>query len=321
MKTILVTGSEGNIGVFIVKALRRAHPDAKIIRVKFAESFAREGEELYAGDLLDASFVSRLIEESRPTHIIHAAARPYNVFDLRKHPFQIFSDDLRITLNLLEATRDAAIAWTYLSSATVYDAGTEEHFSEEMTDRLPLGPSPIGAAKTLSERAVWWHAKEYGNPFTIWRFWNIVSPREPHDREGGHVIVDFYRKLFVDRAPSLDVYGDGRQVRCFTWVEDAANAIASFLDDPRAKNEIFNLGSDEPKTLLELKDALLVAGKELGVLPAEYAPKIVFKTEQHPGEISARIPSIEKARRVLGWIPQTNFPSCVKKFVEAKQQL
>jgi len=321
MKTVLVTGSSGAIGRCLVTALKEFHPEDRLVCVKHASlSQTSKEQDSYSGDLTDPKFVSGFIIESGCTHIIHAAARRYNALDLRRQPYQIFADDLRMTLNLLDAIRDKPVWFTYLSSATVYDAGREDRFIEQDADHLPLSPSPIGAAKMLCERALRLQAQEFRTPFTIWRLFNIVSPDEPHEREGAHVAVDFYRKLFVEHAPSMEIFGDGRQVRCFTWVEDAARAVAKFLDDPRTRNQTFNLGSDEPKTLMELKDALLTAGKQSGSIRPDYHPSVSFRAEPHPDEVAARIPSINKIRQELGWKPETSFAECIEKFLAGKQK-
>jgi nucleoside-diphosphate-sugar epimerase len=104
-------------------------------------------------------------------------------------------------------------------------------------------------------------------------------------------------------------------------VEDVANAIVDYLGDPRTDNQTFNLGGNEPKTLLELKDALLEAGQRRGLLPATYEPAVSTGGTFFGVEAEQRVPSLEYIHECLGWRPQTDFAACIDKLVEGKQVL
>jgi nucleoside-diphosphate-sugar epimerase len=155
--------------------------------------------------------------------------------------------------------------------------------------------------------------------FTIWRLFNVVSPREPHDKPGAHVYVDFYRQLFVEKVPELPIFGNGAQERCFTWVEDIAEAVATHLTDERSSKQIVNLGGNEPCTLLQLRDLMLAIGKERNLLAADYDPPVKTNGSFFGVEAQRRIPSLKKAETLLEWKPATGLRRCFEKFIDTKQ--
>jgi UDP-glucose 4-epimerase len=315
MSRILITGSEGNVGAYITDAVRRAFPSAEIVRVDRARRTDSD-EGLHTGDLLDSTFVRSLFE--KPIDIvIHAAAPTYNATVYKENPYGVFRDDIRIFSNILEnCTRDVKKI-VYLSSAMVYESVEDIPFNEESTDTAAAPRSPYGLAKYVNERALKLFNAQHGVDYTVWRMFNVVSPREDHSRPGAHVYVDFYRKLFVERVPVLDIFGDGAQVRSFTWVGDVADIIARYLQDARTSKQTINLAGDEPRSLLDLKDMLLKIGKDTGTLPADYRPDVKTGESFFGVESQKRIPSLEKLKE-LGWDGTTSFEDCFRRFVSDK---
>ncbi|MFA5935782.1 MAG: NAD-dependent epimerase/dehydratase family protein [Patescibacteria group bacterium] len=314
MRRILITGSEGNIGAYITESVRRLFPNAEIVRVSRKPN---TNGEVRVGDLLDPSFVKTLFD--KPIDIvIHAAAPIYNATVYKENPYGVFHDDVQCFSNILENCKTNVKKIIYLSSATVYESVEELPFREESTDNAAAPRSPYGFAKFVNERALKAFSEQHGVDYTIWRLFNIVSPREDHSKPGAHVYVDFYRKLFVERVPVLDIFGDGKQVRSFTWVGDVADTIAQYLEDERTSKQTINLAGEEPHSLIELKDVLLKIGKEKNLLPAEYNPDVKTGEAFFGVEAPKRIPSLEKLN-ALGWNGATSFESCFETFVTDKQ--
>lgn len=313
---ILVTGSEGNIGAYVVDALRARCPNARLIRT--SRRATQGADDVVRGDLTDASFVKRLFEAAPITHVIHLAAQSYTQAGFKERAYDLLSNDTRALLNLLDASASVQ-KFVYLSSALVYERSDDVPFTEDQLARIPPPISAYGLAKWYGEQAVLQHATQYENRYTIWRPFNVVSPREPHDTLGRHVFVDFYRKLFVEHVEQLKVFGNGAQQRCFVWVEDVADAIALHLLDVRTDNAIFNIGSSSCATLTELAALFLSLGKEHSLLPAKYAPEIVSGETFYGVDTAQRIPSLEKIRAALGWTASTDFRTCFEKFILAKQ--
>lgn len=319
MKTILVTGSEGNLGPYVVRRLRESHPDWKILRIKHRKGHCAfdSQNDRYEGDLRDPALLEKVFSEHRVEQVIHAASQSYSHAGYRGHPFQVLENDTAALLNLLR--HSASISkLVYLSSALLYEHADRSPLEEDDTERMPAPTSSYGTAKRFGEQAVRMFGLENGVAFTIWRPFNIVSPLEPHDGDGRHVFVDFFRRLLIERVPEFGVMGSGNQVRCFIWVQDAANCIVDSLGRNESNGQTFNLARNEPLTLLQLKSLLLNLGREAGVLPVDYAPPTVRHGAFSGVESEARIPSVSKLKEVLGWESSTTVRDCFRQFIQEK---
>ncbi len=316
--TILVTGSEGNLGRYLVAALKKNYPGSKIIRVSLGGPGAPVSEEgLYFGDLTDPAFVKKLFSENAVEYVFHLAARLYGVAGFNKDVYGLFNNDVKALLNVLECSKDVK-RFIYTSSSMVYESSEEVPFTEDMTARIMPPRSSYGLTKFFGEKAVTFFHQQFGVEYTIWRPFNIVSPLEDHRRDGGHVFVDFYRKIFEEHQSEIEIYGSGNQVRCFTWVEDVSSAMAEFMADERTKNEVLNIGSVEPKTMIDLKNVLVELGREKGALPEGYAPGTKVGGTSFIVDVKLRIPSVEKIKTKLGWRHTTDFRTTFDKFVSFK---
>jgi nucleoside-diphosphate-sugar epimerase len=302
---ILVTGSEGIVGQSIVAEIARRWPAAKIVR---ASSRSLPG--VCAVDLRERRQVIDLIRREAPDVVIHGSATPYESWiakpiDAWDHVYQ----DLQMTANILEAASIGSVTHvTLLSSAMVTDG--------EVTAG-GAASSPIAIAKKVAEGMVGAWARNTGGTHTTWRLFNVISPAEPHDRHG-HVCVDLYRRIFLERAAEIEIPGGGNQMRCYSWVGDVAQAIVGYLFDTRAKNGTFNLGSDEARSVAQLARALIDAGVRLGMLFDGYDPPI-RETPAIARDVISRVPDISEARSRLGWAPTTSFDACVENFVRGKR--
>jgi len=320
MNTVLITGSEGNIGSYLIGYFEEKWPNFKIIRVKLKdnENEPYKKDNLYIGDLADNSFVEKIFEENKIDYVIHAAARLYGIAGFNKDVYGLFDNDIKCLLNVLHNSKSVK-KFVYFSSSMVYESSEKVPFTEELTGQIPPPKSSYGLTKYFGEKAVKFFNQQYGTTYTIWRPFNVVSPLESHDRESGHVFVDFYRKIFVDKTPKIEIYGSGQQVRCFTWVEDVVSAIADSLTDKKTDNQVFNIGSNESKTMIELEEILIKIGKEKNILPFDYNPEIITGSKSFIVDVQLRIPSTKKIKKVLGWECKTNFKTCFEKFIEYKQ--
>lgn len=320
MKTILVTGSEGNIGRYLVAALRRRHPSWRILRVvrdSGRTTFFDEQALRYAGNLTEPTFIERILQNESIDVILHAASTSYSHGGYRANPLEVLDNDCRLTLNVM---RHAASFGKiiYLSSALAYERADSIELTEDLTDRIPAPTSSYGVAKYIGEQAVRLAHEQTGVPYTIWRPFNVVSPLEPTEGDGRHVFVDFYRRLFVERVDQFRVLGSGQQVRCFVWVEEVADCIAQTIEMPSTDNQVINLARREPLSLIELKDLLLELGREVGVIPLGYNPPVVTSGQFSGVEMVLRIPSTEKLEQLTGWHSSISVRECMTRFIHNK---
>jgi len=315
--TILVTGSEGNIGTYVIKSLHKFYPEAHLIRIFYTgdkRDFSEEGsenEKIYKGDLRNPLFVKKVFQENSIDYVVHMAARLYGVAGFNKDVYGLFSNDIECLLNVLDNSMGIKKI-IYFSSSMIYESSEEVPFTEELTETILPPRSSYGLTKFFGEKAVKYFSQQFGIDYTIWRPFNVVSPLEDHNRESGHVLI-------VEKVSEIEIYGSGKQVRCFTWVEDVVDGVAKFLTDKRTSKEIFNIGSSEPKNILELKDALIEIGKKNNLLTKEYNPKTITNKTFFEVDVQLRIPDVSKIKRRLGWECNTDFKTCFEKFIDYKQ--
>jgi UDP-glucose 4-epimerase len=137
---------------------------------------------------------------------------------------------------------------------------------------------------------------EHGLPTTICRPFNAYGPGELPEEEAGiaHAVPDLIGKALSGQRP-LQIFGAGDQTRTLTYVEDIADGIATAMAHPAGANEDFNVSASDERTLA---DIARIVWEECGRDPDD------FELEHLPTfevDVQRRWPSIEKARRVLGW--------------------
>ena len=138
--------------------------------------------------------------------------------------------------------------------------------------------------------------------YTIWRPFNIITPYEKVTTSEigiSHVFADFIKNIAFEKMNPLPIIGNGEQIRCFTWIDEVAQAIADFSFVDESKNEIFNLGNPEPVSMKELAKLIHECAKELTLVPDG---ELSFQTvANYKNDVIVRLPDVSKTRRVLGW--------------------
>jgi nucleoside-diphosphate-sugar epimerase len=300
---VLVTGSEGSLmQATIPHLLADGH------EVVGVDNFARYGKvdrprdyEFVEGDLTDPNVVGELVQQVEG--IIQGAATLYGVGGFHKHPATILANDLSLHANLLRAAvRHGVRRVAYISSSMVYERVDRTPTSEADAESHGIPLTDYGLSKLVGERmskAFW---QEFGLEYVIWRPFNIITPRERGEREPGisHVFADFVEALVVRRENPLRILGDGEQVRCFTWIDDVAAAIARYSFDDRTRNEVFNLGNPHPVTMKELARLVFERAQKAGGFRADET--LAFESlPAYENDVRRRIPDVSKALAVLGW--------------------
>ena len=318
MKTVLITGSEGNFGTYIVNRLRDQHPGWNLLRVKHSNKLERfdPATNCYEGDLGSQSFLEIIFSNNSIDYVIHAASRSYSHGGYSAHPFGVIDNDTSSLINVLRFSSNIS-KFVYLSSALMYECAKHSPLVEDNM-HLVAPKSSYGVAKYFGENAVRMFCQQTGKKFTIWRPFNIVSPLEPHEGEGRHVFVDFFRRIFIENVTEFGIIGSGNQVRCFIWVEDAAACIVDNLERVETDGQIFNLARDEPIKLIDLQRLMIEIGKELNFLRKDYAPSTVQRGLFSGVEAEVRIPSVDKLKNMLKWESKTTVRDCFYKFISEK---
>jgi UDP-glucuronate 4-epimerase len=199
---------------------------------------------------------------------------------------------------LLEAARRTRVPRVVLaSSSSVYGDPAELPTPED----APTNPlSPYGVTKLAMEHLASAYAATWGLPVVILRFFTVYGPGQRPDMSLHRFIAA------VAAGEPVMVYGDGTQVRDFTYISDAVEAaIAAALADV-APGSVLNVAGGSPATVL---DALRIVSEHVR------RPARVRHLPEQPGDVRLTSGSIERARRVLGWRPQVGLDEGIKQQV------
>jgi nucleoside-diphosphate-sugar epimerase len=315
--TILVTGCAGFIGSKVSERLvREGHSvigvdnvnDAYDVRLKEWRLGQLDGHPNFSFrrvDITDREALSRLFETLQPpltphpsplTAVINLAARA-GVRPSVKNPWPYFQTNVIGTLNLLELCRNSGIKKFILAStSSIYGEGERPFREDAHTDR-PL--SPYTASKKAAETLCYTYHHLYGLDVTIFRYFTVYGP-------AGRPDMSIFRFIkWISEGEPLILYGDGSQERDFTYVDDIGRGTLLGLQP--VGFEIVNLGSDRPVKLRQIiKTIERLLGRE-----AE-----IQSRPGHPADVPATWADLTKARRLLGWSPQTTWEEGLERTVK-----
>ncbi|MGA2827976.1 MAG: NAD-dependent epimerase/dehydratase family protein [Streptosporangiaceae bacterium] len=320
MEKVLVSGSAGFIGGYVVgELLRRGYA------VVGVDNFSKYGwvkksydddphYQLVEGDARDVDLMTRLLSDC--DHFIAGAAMIGGISYFHTYAYDLLATNERI----VAASCDAAIAAhrdgrlrkvTYMSSSMVFEAASEWPSQEGQEREIPPPLSSYGFQKLAMEyfaHAAW---DQYQLPYTIARPFNCVGIGESRalgDEEilsgnvrlaMSHVVPDLVQKVLKGQDP-LHILGSGEQVRHYTYGGDLAAGIVTAMEHPDARNEDFNLSTEESTTVLRLAEAIWRKIKGDGV------PLRVVNDEPFTYDVQRRVPAVDKAKRMLGFAATTS---------------
>ena len=326
--TVLLTGSSGFIGGYVVaELLRRGH------RVVGVDNLSKYGRVLRSydddpdytfveGDVRDVDLLTELALDC--DHLVAGAAMIGGISYFHTYAYDLLATNERI----IAATCDAAIRAhaegrlqkvTYLSSSMVFES-TDRWPSVEGDERaVPPPQSSYGFQKLAVEYFARAAHEQYGLPFTIVRPFNCVGIGEVRalgevevlsgnvKLAMSHVVPDLVQKIVRGQDP-LHILGDGSQVRHYTYGGDLAEGIVTAMEHPAARHEDFNLSTTESTTVLELAERIW----------HRLRPDTPFRyvsDEPFDHDVQRRVPSVEKARRVLGFEASTTLDEMLDEVV------
>lgn len=293
-KKILVTGGAGFIGSNLVDKLS---PDNTVVVLDNLFSGLLSNLEkskdritFVKGDVLDKALVKDIVAEV--DYVFHLAAHVGNIRSIKDPNFDM-EINIGGTLNLLEACRNSNIKrLVYSSSGAIFGEAKYLPIDEEH----PINPeSPYAVSKLAAEKYCFAFHKVYGVPTTALRYFNVYGPRQDASEYANAISIFLSR---IREGKPLTVFGDGKQTRDFIFVKDVARANILAATHPSAVGEIFNIATGKENSIKELIDIIKqVSAKEIQVIYAD----------SRAGEVKYSRASIEKAQRLLGYNPETNF--------------
>lgn len=301
---ILVCGSEGSLMQAVIPKLVKNHA------VYGADNLFRYGARLGRAkdydfikvDLTDRASVNALVKQTKPDLIIQSAARIYSVGGFNKYCADILGEDIQLHNNVLRAAADSGVPKVvYISSSMVYETGTGV-MKEEDIDTVATPKTEYGLSKFFCEKLSLAFHKQYGLEYTLWRPFNILTPYERKEAGHGmsHVFADFIDEIVIKRNPVLPILGDGQQIRCFTWIDEVAGAIADHSTSDKTNGQAFNVANLEPITMIELAKKIRKIAEEEFLIP--FTDDLTFEHKPaYNNDVRYRVPDVTKIKEVLGW--------------------
>ncbi len=320
MSTVMVSGSCGFIGGYVVEELLAQGHDVVGI-----DNYSKYGkvEKSYdnhpryhftEGDARDTKLMTELLADC--DHFIAGAALIGGISYFHTYAYDLLAANERIiasscdaAINVLPAGRLKKM--TYISSSMVFESTDIWPSVEGQERQVPPPKSSYGFQKLAVEYFARAAYQQYGLPYTILRPFNCVGIGEGRALGGveipsgniklamSHVVPDLAQKVIKGQDP-LHILGDGNQIRHYTYGGDLARGIVLTLDHPATLNDDFNLSTHESTTVLEL--ARLIWSKFKG-------PDVAFNYVSDPPfehDVQRRVPSVEKARTLLGYQATTS---------------
>ncbi len=325
---ILITGSSGFIGGYVVEEFLNAGHE-----VVGLDNFSKYGKvehsydahpryQFVEADAKDAGVLRGLLSDC--DHFLAGAAIIGGISLFHELAYDLIAENERLTAAAFDAAigarKDGRLQKiTVMSSSMVFESATNFPTAEGDERKSPPPQSTYGFQKLATEYFAQGALEQYKLPYTIIRPFNCVGVGERraiYDKEVmsgnvrlamSHVVPDLVQKVLKGQDP-LHILGDGSQVRHYTYGGDLARGIRLAIESPAAINTDFNLSTAERTTVLQLAELIWkrVHGDE---------PLRLVHDKPYPYDVKLRVPSVEKAKAVLGFEATTSLDEALDEII------
>ncbi|HEV8308803.1 MAG TPA: SDR family oxidoreductase [Methylomirabilota bacterium] len=301
----LVTGGAGFIGSHLTEALLARRRSVRVLddfssgRREFLPD--HPNLQVLAGDLRDSALLERAV--TGVDVIFHQAALrsvPKSIDD----PFAYHDVNVTGTMRLLLAARAAGVRrLVFASSSAVYGNQPVLPLREDMR---PQPISPYGASKLIGEHYCANFALHYGLETVSLRYFNVFGPRQDPQSEYAAVVARFIQAAL--RGEPLEVHGDGKQTRDFTYVANVVEANLAAAEAPGVGGEVFNVACGDRLSVLDIARGIEeILGRRLS---ARHTPP-------RAGDVRDTQADVTRARERLRYTPSISFTEGLRRTVAA----
>ena len=321
MKQVLVTGGSGFIGSHLTEALLARGDRVTVVDDESTGNgrnlaAARQNDRLtyIQGSVGDKQIVQDLTDGVDEVYHLAAAVgvaliarAPMETIERNIYPTELILSCLRERIQ-----RGERVKCFLASTSEVYGKNPKETWAEE--DDLVFGSTTrarwsYGASKAIDEFMGLASHREYGLPVVIGRFFNVVGPRQTGAY--GMVLPRFVEAALAGKP--LIVHDDGGQTRCFAHVDDVVRAVVTLMETESAVGRVFNIGSDQPVSILELaKRVIKLADSHSTIEFQTYADAYDEDFE----DIRRRVPDLTRLRSTIGHVSTHDLDSMIRKVID-----
>lgn len=306
MPSSLVTGGAGFIGSHVAEyLLKRGHQVVVLDDLSggFILNLPKDAT-FVQGSILDHKLIDQIFSSYAFDYVYHLAAYAAEGLSHFIKRFN-YANNLIGSANLINASVNHAVkCFIFTSSIAVYGASQ----SPMNEDTVPLPEDSYGIAKLAVEQELRVSHHMFGLDYIIFRPHNVYGEKQNIGDRYRNVVGIFMNQLLKHQP--MTIFGDGTQVRAFTHIGDVAPVIADSIDCPAARNQVFNVGADQPYTVNELAK---VVADALGL------PCLVRHLEPR-NEVKAAFSDHDKAERFFGVRATTTLRAGVQAMAEWVRQ-
>jgi UDP-glucose 4-epimerase len=311
----LITGGGGFIGSHLADALV-ARGDEVLVIDDFSTGQLENLEhlleapsfELVRGSILDTELVREYVASA---DCVYHLASAVGVQLIVRDPLNSLLTNMRGNDNVISAAARHQKRLLFTSTSEVYGKNGAGRLDEN-ADRVLGSPFKsrwsYAGSKALGEALAHAYYTERGTPAIVVRLFNTVGPRQ--SGAYGMVLPRFVAQAL--RGEDLTVYGDGTQTRCFVHVADTVRALVQLLGEERAIGNVYNVGSSEPVTIIDLARRVIdqtESQSRVRLVPYEEAYEPGFE------ELGHRVPDTTALRELTGWTPTLSLEEMINDVV------
>lgn len=314
---VLITGGAGFIGSHLADACLLRGDDVYVLddlstgSIYNIEHLKDNPSFHYTIDAVqNRAVTAELVDRADVVFHLAAAVGVRRIID---SPVHTIENNLQATEIILSLAAKKSKPVLFASTSEVYGQSTDLPFRED--GQIVLGATTkgrwsYGCAKAMDEFLALAYCRERQLPVTIVRMFNTVGPRQTGHY--GMVVPTLVRQALTNQP--ITVFGDGSQSRCFGYVGDVTGALLQLMDHPEATGQVFNIGSTDEITILDLaKHVKAVTGSASPIVLVPYDEAYAEGFEDMP----RRVPDTSKIRDLIGYAPTTTLDTILRLVIEA----
>jgi UDP-glucuronate 4-epimerase len=313
---VIVTGAAGFIGMHVCERLLErgervigvdtfnAYYDVRLKEARAARLASRPRFDMARVDVADVRGFEMLVHQSAPRSIVHLAAQAGVRYSL-DNPFAYERSNVAGHLSVLEACRHGPSVrhLVYASSSSVYGDRAMGSAGFREDEALAAPASLYAATKRAGELMSQAYASLFDIGQTGLRFFTVYGPWGRPDM----AYYGFTQKILAGQP--IEVFGEGRMARDFTYIDDIVDGIMGVLDHPPAEGEhrLFNIGDSRPVGLMDM----------IGVLERALGREAVKRMlPMQPGDVTATFADVSRLNALCGYAPKVTLEAGLPRFVD-----